>query len=307
MEVAKEVMDLIYQNIPSDKVSSTRLFHGRGKLFSGFDFLSIDYFAPTILITLFKKVPADFLEVLQQQMLKLPLDIKSILLQHRYLPRPEMEVLVGELPEEARALEHELEYMIKFQSSQNVGFFLDMSMGRRKLIEEARDKRVLNLFSYTCSLSVAALKGGATHVVNVDMSKAALKTGEMNHRLNQLELKRASFLPYDILCSWNNIKKRGPYDLIIIDPPSDQGGSFKVERDYPKIIKRLEGMLSDTGEVWACLNSPHLASSFLTALFQEHAPMLKYLETHYGSFASMEQNPEQALKMVVFSKTPRAN
>jgi 23S rRNA (cytosine1962-C5)-methyltransferase len=302
MEVAKEVMDLIYKNIPSDKTTSTRLFHGRGKMFSDFDFLSIDYFAPTILITLFKEVPADFIEVLQQQLLKLPLDIKSILLQRRYLDRPSLEVLSGELPLESKASEFGLQYDIKFGSSQNIGFFLDMAVGRKKLLEESSDKRVLNLFSYTCSLSVAALKGNATQVVNVDMSKGSLKVGEANHRLNNIDMKKVSFLPYDILASWNNIIKRGPFDLIIIDPPTDQGASFKALRDYQKIIKRLDAMTAPGAVVWACLNSPHLSSDYIKDLFGEYASSFKYLETLYGSFHTMETDPNLGLKLVIFTK-----
>jgi len=302
MEVAKEVIDLIHKNIPNDKITSTRLFHGRGKMVSDFDFLCIDYFAPTILITLFKKVPGTFLEALQQELLKLPLDINNVLVQHRYLERPTLELLKGEIPKEARAYEFDLQYEIKFGASQNVGFFLDMAVGRKKLLEQSRDKRVLNLFSYTCSLSVAALKGGASHVVNVDMSKGCLKTGEINHRLNQLDLKGASFLPYDILASWNNIIKRGPYDLVIIDPPTDQGASFRALRDYQKIIKRLDSMTAPGAEVWACLNSPHLSADYIKGLFSEHASTFKYLETLYGSFHSMESNPESGLKLVIFTK-----
>jgi len=64
-------------------------------------------------------------------------------------------------------------------------------------------------------------------------------------------------------------------------------------------------MISPGGVVWACLNSPHLGSEFLKAQFQEHAMKFNYLETHYGSFASMEQNPEEALKWWFFRSFPR--
>jgi 23S rRNA (cytosine1962-C5)-methyltransferase len=302
MEINPELFNIIRERIPTDGKTSTRLFHGRGKKIPELDFLCIDYFSPTILITLFKKVPGTFLEALLQEFSTLPLEINSILIQHRYLERVELDVLKGELPQNALAFEFGLQYEIKFGASQNIGFFLDMEIGRKKLLAEASKKRVLNLFSYTCSLSVAALKGGASHVVNVDMSKGALKVGEANHRLNQLDMKQVTFLPYDILASWNNIIKRGPFDLVIIDPPTDQGTSFKAMRDYQKIIKRLDSMTAPGAEIWACLNSPHLSDGFIKDLFSEHVSSFKYLETLYGSFHPMELNPESGLKLVIFTK-----
>ena len=46
-----------------------------------------------------------------------------------------------------------------------------MKNGRAFVRENAKDKNVLNLFSYTCAFSVAAKLGGARSVVNIDMSK----------------------------------------------------------------------------------------------------------------------------------------
>ena len=48
--------------------------------------------------------------------------------------------------------------------------FLDFRAGRRRILRESSDQTVLNLFSYTCGIGVAAAKGGAKRVVNVDFS-----------------------------------------------------------------------------------------------------------------------------------------
>lgn len=71
-------------------------------------------------------------------------------------------------------------------------------------------RKVLNLFAYTCAFSVAALKGGADEVVNMDMSKGALAIGKQNHLLNGLTAG-ARFLGHDIFKSWGKLKKNsGP-------------------------------------------------------------------------------------------------
>ena len=226
----------------------------------------------------------------------------NILVQKRYLARPELYALKGAIPEHAIAVEKNLKFNLKFGASQNIGFFLDMARGREWLINHSQDKKILNLFSYTCSLSVAALKGGADSVVNIDMSKAALSVGQDNHRLNQIDLTKVKFLSYDIMKSWNNIFRNGPYDIVVIDPPTNQGDSFKVERDYHKIVKRLKEMTDDNAIIMACLNSPHLTAQFLIDLFTEHAPEYKFQEIIYSAFSSMEKNPEEGLKIVLFKK-----
>ncbi len=109
-----------------------------------------------------------------------------------------------------------------------------MKKGRQFVYENAKDKKVLNLFSYTCSFSVCASKGEAKEIVNIDMAKNALNTGRLNHQKNNLDTKNVKFLPHNILKSWGKIKKSGPYDIIIIDPPSFQKGSFAATKDYEK-------------------------------------------------------------------------
>ncbi|MDD4973230.1 MAG: class I SAM-dependent methyltransferase [Bacteriovorax sp.] len=300
----KDLQQIVIQNLLKTKESS-RIFHGRGRLWAGFEHVVIDYFSPHLLITIYKEKEseAEFIKELVQSLKEIPdLVIENILLQKRYLSRPELIAVEGSIPTIAEALERGSKFNLKFGDTQNIGFFLDMSPGREMLERISQNKKVLNLFSYTCSLSVAALKGEASGVVNIDMSKAALSVGESNHLLNKLDMNKVRFLPYDIMKSWNKIFKFGPYDIVVIDPPTNQGDSFKVERDYYKIVKRLNEMTNNEAVIMACLNSPHLTSQFLIDLFKEHAPEFKFEEIIYSAFNSMETNPEEGLKIVVFKK-----
>ena len=298
----KDLEEIIRENI--DLKNSTRLFHGRGGKFSGLESVVIDHYAPHLLITLYQEQTPEFInELIQTIKSSTNVVFKNILLQKRYLNRPELIAIEGNIPNEAVAFEDDLTFQLQLGHSQNIGFFLDMALGRKWLRENSKDKKVLNLFSYTCSLSVAALAGGASEVVNIDMSKAALNVGRENHRLNNIESSRVRFFPYDIMKSWNNIKKIGPYDIVVIDPPTNQGESFKVERDYYKIVKRLDEMTTKGAVVLACLNSPYLTSKFLIDLFAQHASEFKFTEVFYSAFSSMEKNPEEGLKIVTFKKS----
>lgn len=298
----KQVQEIIKNNLLTTK-ESVRLFHGRGRLLSGLEHVTIDYFSPHLLITLYKESSDEFIAQLIKSIKAIPeLFFENILLQKRFLPRSELIALHGSIPSEAFALEGDLKFHLKLGETQNIGFFLDMAPGRKILKNISKDKRVLNLFSYTCSLSVAALSGGAQCVVNVDMSKAALSVGEKNHLLNGVSLSKARFLSYDIMNSWKKIFHHGRYDIVVIDPPTNQGDSFKVERDYYKIVKRLNDMTNEDATILACLNSPYLTSQYLIDLFSEHAPNYKFQEITYSAFSSMETTPEEGLKIALFKR-----
>lgn len=286
-----------------DSPDCVRLLHGRGKLWPLLAHLSIDFYPPHILITTYKEIDQAEKNELVKIICDLPgIELESVVLQKRYVKNEPVEVLWGTNPSRAYAVENSEKYIINFDNTQNIGIFLDMAVGRKILRAISKDKKILNLFSYTCSLSVAALKGGASEVVNVDMSKSALKRGEENHLINGIDIRLARFVPHDIMRSFGNITRKGPYDIIIIDPPTNQGDSFNAEKEYHKIVRRLAEMTNAEGLVFACLNSPWLGSEFLLEIFREHAPGFSYQDKHYSSFHEMESNPEEGLKILVFKK-----
>ena len=149
-----------------------------------------------------------------------------------------------------------------------------MGQGRALVRNLSAKKRVLNLFSYTCSFSVAALAGEAKTVVNLDMNRGALELGRLNHQINQLDLRQVSFLPLEFFRSVNKLKRLGPFDLVICDPPAYQGKSFKAERDWPKLLRKLADFLAPGGDLIACLNGPHLPPEFLQDLVSKIRPEL---------------------------------
>jgi len=109
-------------------------------------------------------------------------------------------------------------------------------------------------------------------------------------------------LPYNILKSFSNIKRKGPYDLIIIDPPTFQRGSFEATKDYEKIIKKLPQIASENCILLACLNSPDLESSFLIDMIEQWAPSFIYEKrlANVAEFASADE--QRSLKNLIFTR-----
>ena len=299
-----ELETLIYKNSENLDDEFKRIFHGRGNFYGAYSYLTIDSINNVLFITLFEKVEDEVESALILLLREVFAKGKwtNLLLQRRYLDKSPSEVIEGLLPRDAYALENDIKYKINF-SNKNIGFFPDMKIGHKFVEENSKDKNVLNLFSYTCAFSLCAVKGEASKVVNVDMAKGALTIGRENHHLNNFNTFNVQFMPYNILKSWNRIKKAGPYDLIIIDPPSFQKGSFAASKDYEKIIKRLEQLASSECIVLSALNAPELDTNFIKNIFEEHASDFKFVQRLDNSIDFPSLNEEKSLKNLVFKKS----
>ena len=286
-----------------------RLFHGRGRCWPGLEHVTADWLQGVLLVSLFRAAEGTELDALKEVLLALGRSAEwqasgahSLLLQHRYLPDSHMEQLLGEPVEEWTISENGLRYKLDLGIKQNNGLFLDMRYGRRWVQEQAQGLRVLNLFAYTCGFSVAAIAGGAEHVVNLDMARAALSRGRDNHRLNEHDLRKVSFLGHELFKSWGRIRKSGPYDLVIVDPPSFQKGSFALNRDYQKILRRLPELLTPTGKVLACINDPDIGPDFLIEGIAAEAPELVFLQRLENPPEFPDVSAESGLKVLVFGR-----
>lgn len=297
----EKIKEIILNNLENKSVDLKRVFHGRGNFYDDFKYLVVDSINDILMATFFEEVEVD----IQKNIIKILDEVyaikgfKTLIIQRRYKKDNIYEIIRGNISDNLIAYEDGLKYALNF-SNQNIGIFPDMKNGRKFIKEISKDKNVLNLFSYTCAFSVSAIYAGALKVVNVDMAKNALTTGRTNHHLNNLDTKKVKFLPYNILKSWSRIKKEGPYDIIIIDPPSFQKGSFAATKDYEKIIKRLDELASSSCTILACLNAPELDSLFLKEVFAIHSRGFKFLKRLENVEEFVTNNEEKSLKNLVF-------
>lgn len=247
-----------------------RLVHGRGGLFPGLSPLTLDAYGPLLVAILHTKIDAQA----REHLLKILSEISPKGILQDRSSRPEvLHWSWGHLENVEIIVEHGLRYQIQPGARQNFGFFPDMVEARAWVQQQASGKKILNLFAFTCSFSVAAMAGGAQSVVNIDLSGTSLDIGRSNHRLNQQDLSKVHFLKLDVLKSWGRLARLGPYDLIICDPPTHQSDSFEVEKDYVKLLRRCPPMLKPRGIFMACLNSPHHSSSDLLSWLGSDSPL----------------------------------
>lgn len=295
--------NIICKNLDNKTHEFKRVFHGRGKYYEGFEYLTVDSINKTLFITLYEKLDIKLQERLLNLFKKIyeKYSFEALVLQKRYLNNGLNEIVLGSLKHDEYAIENNLKYFINFDNK-NIGFFADMKKGREFIYENSKDKKVLNLFSYTCSFSVCAIAGKAKEVVNVDMSKSALTTGRINHQINQLDTKKVKFLPHNILKSWGKLKRLAPFDIIIIDPPSFQKGSFAATKDYEKIIKKLNSLASENCIVLSALNAPELDTNFIKNLFDKYASEFKYIKRLDNLDEFICSDEQRSLKNMIFQK-----
>ena len=111
----------------------------------------------------------------------------------------DLESFGEEPPETFIVTEHGLQFEISLNDSQHPGLFLDQRDSRRRIAEVANSKRVANLFSFTCSFSVAAVAAGAEVAFSVDLAAGCLERGKRNFELNKLaESGRGKFIQEDV-------------------------------------------------------------------------------------------------------------
>ena len=263
----------------------------------------MDWFPPVALIGLYREAgdaPQSWQLALAEALSAALTGCEGVAVQRRAGRRTVAEVLVGEVAPEMVVREGDMRFLVRPLANQNVGLFLDMAPLRARLAANLDGANVLNLFAYTGSLGVAAISGGARHVVHNDMSKTALTWARRNHEQNGHDLRQVRFLPHNVFKSWWKIRQLGPYDVVIIDPPTNQRGSFVVEKQYGQVLKRLPDMMVEGGTVYACLNSPFHAEHFLPELMARWCPQARLVSRLDNSPDFPDAQQDRALKVFEF-------
>jgi 23S rRNA (cytosine1962-C5)-methyltransferase len=284
-----------------------RIFHGRGGLYPGCEHLALDFYPPVFVLTSFQPLEDAALATVHNALTArwqqlMPGQALNWVYQCRTEGPAETRLMAGTLPEPHEVTERGARFLVHVLKGQNHGLFLDMAAGRQWVgthVASHPGLRVLNLFAYTCAFSVVALRAGARHVLNVDMSHGAIGTGQQNHQRNGIRTG-ASFLPHDIFSTWGKITRASPYDLIIVDPPSYQKGSFVATKDYARLMRRLPDLLMPGGYALLCLNAPELGAGFLQTQMQALAPSMHFVERIANPAVFADVSEDRSLKVLLY-------
>jgi 23S rRNA (cytosine1962-C5)-methyltransferase len=161
--------------------------------------------------------------------------------------------LRGEGASEVTISEHGWRLTLDVATGHKTGFYLDQRDNRARFAELVRQQgptTVLNCYCYTGGFSVAALAGGAAHVVSVDSSAPALERVQTHVRLNGFDEARSECVDADVNQFLRDSLKEGRrFDAIVLDPPKFAPTAAHAERAARayKDINRLALMLLARG------------------------------------------------------------
>lgn len=185
----------------------------------------------------------------------------------------------------------------------SVGLYLDARVARARVRSLARGRTVLNLFAYTCGFGLAALRGGATRAVNVDLSRRVLEWGERNYRLNGFAPERRDFIAGESFEWLQRFAKKGErYGLVILDPPSfatAERSRFSAAKDYAALVATAAPAVEPGGLLVACCNLESLSAEHFQAQVLKGLGAATVLE-HFGA-SPMDFAQPSALKALVLS------
>ncbi len=131
-------------------------------------------------------------------------------------------VAAGVVPDQVAVRENGVQFIVDPWHGQKTGFFLDQRDKREALRKYARNKRVLNCFSYTGGFSVyAAQSGPTTRVTSVDISASAIDAARGHFALNGLDPEAHAFLVADVFDYLEEARRNGEqFDVVVLDPPA---------------------------------------------------------------------------------------
>ena len=131
--------------------------------------------------------------------------------------------------------EHGVRIGVDAALGHKTGFFLDQRDHRRRLMERAKGRRVLDLFCYSGGFSLAAAKGGAKEVLGVDLDEEAVAWARENAGRNGSPAS-LSFRHGDAFDALREAAQ-GAWDIVVLDPPKlaarreDLPGAFRKYED----------------------------------------------------------------------------
>lgn len=264
--------------------SCARLFLGKYESQDPFlSKISVELFNSYLWVTTWKNLSlqehAQLREILQQATAEVLPQVKAAVLMNRseVASQEVSQLFWGDLlPSSLTTYEFGVPYQIKLLKTKHPGLFLDHASLRKYLTTQQNQKSVLNLFSYTASLSLAAVAGGASNTVSIDLSKATTNWAKENFsfyfehtRSTHDDLKHHDFIYGDVFEWLPKLHQRGlNFDTILCDPPSfsrsssKKGKTFSTQKDLARLHELIFALLKPHGTLMSSINSENISSKF---------------------------------------------
>jgi 23S rRNA (cytosine1962-C5)-methyltransferase len=273
MDLLQKTLDCRADLFDPPHQSAFRLFNG---FTEGLPGLAVDLYASTLLIHNLADPPSSLDQTVQSvcdfYLSHLPW-LQAVVLKTRHSTSREDKcgrLLFGTTPAD-RVCEQGIWYSLGLLQQQDAGLYLDTRHLRKWLIDHLQGKTLLNTFAYTGSLGIAALAGGASHVVQLDRSRIFLDFAKTSCTLNGFPVEKSEYLVGDFYPLVSRLKRTGElFDCVVLDPPffsTGSRGDVNLEQDSPRLINKLRPLVRDSGWLVAINNALYVSGqSYLSSL-----------------------------------------
>ncbi len=244
-----------------------RLFNG---FYEGFPTLSADVYARTLVLhnyadspTLVDDAVAEAAAFYQE---RLPW-LRAVLIKSRHTSDDEARrgsLLEGEATDRF-VCENGVWYGVNLTLNQDSSFYLDTRHLREWAKETLAGKSVLNTFAYTGSLGVAARAGGASRVVQLDLSRAFLNVAKASYTRNGFAIQKTDFRAGDFWPQVGHLKREGArFDCVFVDPPlfsRTRHGMVDLAAEGVRLLNKVRPLINDGGYLVSVNNALFLSGA----------------------------------------------
>jgi 23S rRNA (cytosine1962-C5)-methyltransferase len=204
----------------------------------------------------------------------------------------ESEVIYGAMPETLIIEENNAKFQLNAVDGQKTGWFYDHRDSRAKLAKLAKNKRVLDLFSYSGAWGIPAAMAGASEVTCVDSSESALSLAQSSAELNAVQDKM-KFVRNDVFEFLKQAREnKERYDIIVLDPPAlvKRKKDFKAGYEAYRRLNHLAlQVLTKNGILVSASCSHHLSKANLHEILRSSA---RHIDRHLVFFATGSQGSD---------------
>lgn len=155
--------------------------------------------------------------------------------------------IIGDVPEMLTLIENQTQFQVSATAGQKTGWFYDHRVNRSFLQGLVKGKSVLDVFSYVGGWGIEAAQAGASNVLCVDASEAAVAGVLHNAKLNQLASVVSAERGKAVDMLKTLVAEKSRFDVVILDPPAfikkrkDQRAGEAAYRHLNELAIRLLG------------------------------------------------------------------
>lgn len=176
-----------------------------------------------------------------------------------------------------RVVEDGLVLEIDAGSSQKTGLYLDQRFNHRRTAQLAPGRSVLDLFCHTAGFGLRALAAGASSLLAIDRSAAAIERARANAELNGLA--GASFEVAEVAPAVRRLRAAGRrFGLVVCDPPKFTRTARQLDqalRGYVQLNRSALDLVEPGGFLVTCSCSGHVGTELFDQVVARAAELAR--------------------------------